>query len=280
MYISRLSFALIFVCHTLSATIVEVYTLQAIEQECSTLDKNSLVLFDVDYTLIAPEDAILGPQGEELKKKIMSKTLNDPFVVPEGKYPRGYLASKIMLQAKNSPVDPQSLSVIKTLQDKQIPTIAITTVPASKLGIIENLADWRIEELKRFGFDFSKAFPKTAFIDFPKQKEKEFKPLFKSGILFTSKHSKGDILKQFLQTIHFHPNKVILVDDRVEHLESVEKVLNDMGIDFFGFHYTAAEKREGSIDEELAKFQFDYVVENAKWLSDEQARLLKEEIKK
>lgn len=279
MYIGRLSFALICMCHTLSATIVEVYTLQAVEQECSTLDKNSLALFDVDYTLIVPDDAILRPLGEELKKKIVSKTLNDPFVVPEGKYPRGYLSSKIMLHAKSSLVDPQSLLLIKNLQDKHVPTIAITAMPAGKFGIIENLADWRIEELKQFGFDFSNAFPKTAYVDLQKEKGKEFKPLFKSGVLFTSKHPKGDILKQFLQMIHFHPNKVILVDDRMEYLESVESVLSEMGIEFFGFYYTAAEKLPCTIDEELAKFQFDYIVKHAKWLSDEKARQQAENLK-
>jgi hypothetical protein len=148
------------------------------------------------------------------------------------------------------------LPLIKCLQDKKIRTIALTAAPAGKLGAIESMADWRIDELKKMGFNFFLAFPEIQFLEFPKKVDKEFHPIFKSGILFSSKHPKGDILKQFLMTIHWIPSKVVFIDDRLEYLQSAENAMKEMGIDFTGLHYLAAEKLPCDLNEKLAEFQF------------------------
>lgn len=256
----------------LLANIIEIANLNDVGKEFLQLDDNSLVLFDVDYTLLIPNDAILRPCGQLLVNKFIKEILENPFVVPPEKYTQGYFLSQILTQAKSSLVDEKSLPLIKCLQDKKIRTIALTASPAGKLGIIDNMADWRIDELKKFGFDFTSAFPGVQFLEFPKREDKEFHPIFKSGILFSSKHSKGDILKQFLKSIHWMPSKVIFIDDRLEYLQSVANVLKEMGINFTGFHYIAAEKFRCELDEGLAEYQFKYLTDHSKWLSDEEAK--------
>lgn len=200
---------------SLQAEIIEVLNLSEANQEFAHLDNNSLVLFDVDYTLLIPNDAILRPCGQKLVKKLIKEILENPSMVPSGKYPDGFLFSQTLLQAESSLVDEQFLPLIKCLQDKKIRTIALTAAPAGKLGAIESMADWRIDELKKMGFNFFSAFPEIQFLEFPKKADKEFHPMFKSGILFSSKHPKGDVLKQFLTTICWIPSKIVLIDDRL-----------------------------------------------------------------
>lgn len=256
----------------LTAEIIQVDRLHLIEPHLQQLDQNALVLFDVDYTLTIPDDAILRPCGQKLVKQFSSEIIENPSIVPPGKYSLGYLYCQVPLKAKCSLVDGNSPALIKQLQNRGVRTMALTAAPGGKLGLIESMALWRINELKEFGFDFTSAFPTTPVIEFPKRRDKEYPPLFHSGVLFSSKHSKGDVLKQFLDAIHWYPTKVVFIDDRVEYLQSAETVLKELGIPFTGFHYTAAEKLPCTLDERLAEFQFRYLAEFGTWLSDAEAK--------
>jgi hypothetical protein len=110
------------------------------------------------------------------------------------------------------------------------------------------------------------------FLEFPKDSDKQHPPLFKSGILFSSTHPKGDILRQFLDAIRWYPSHVVLIDDRIESLESVESALNAMRIPFTGYHYLAVEKLPINLDHEVAEYQFRHLEEQEIWLSDADAR--------
>jgi len=258
--------------YPLSAEIQKADNLDDIKQNLPYLDQNSLVLIDVDCTLIIFDDAILQPCGQKPAKKFISEILENPSIVPQGKYPDGYLNSKIISKATSSLIDDKFPSFVKDLQNNSIPTIAFTAAPTGELGVIKDMTDWRVNELKKFGFDFTSAFPKKSYLEFAKKDNMKYVPVFKSGVLFTAWHSKGDVLREFLRTIDWRPTKIILIDDRMKYLESVETTLNQMGIDFIGFHYTAAEKVPTKLDEALGEFQFQYLAENGEWLSDKEAK--------
>lgn len=257
---------------SLFAEIHRVDNLDDIKQNLPQLDQNSLVLIDVDCTLIIFDDAILHPSGQKAARKFITEILENPSIVPQGKYPDGYLNSKIISKATSSLLDDKFLSFVKDLQNNSIPTIAFTAAPTGELGVIRDMCDWRVNELKKFGFDFTSAFPNKPYLELSKKDNMKYVPVFKSGVLFTAWHSKGDVLKEFLHTIDWRPTKIILIDDRMKYLESVESTLNQMGIDFIGFHYTAAEKLPTKLDEALGEFQFKYLAENGEWLSDKEAK--------
>ena len=63
---------LICVINSLSAgEILTTHDFGCIEKVARELDENSLVLFDVDATLIVPDDAILKPKGKNLFKRLI-----------------------------------------------------------------------------------------------------------------------------------------------------------------------------------------------------------------
>ena len=218
-----------------------------IEQAIHRLGQNSLVLFDVDATLIVPDDAILKPKGKELFKQLVAG------------YTKRDLFREIRMKAPHSLVDHRSISLMDRLQLQQIPVIAFTAAPAKVRGHAPP-GDWRVEELKRYGFDFSQSLPNCHILEMPKDADQPHDPLFKSGVLYSSFHSKGDILIAFLQGLAWRPDQVVFVDDELEHVQSVMTSLDEVGIPGIGIHYTAANEFPYDLNVEQAIFQINYFV--------------------
>ena len=122
------------------------------------------------------------------------------------------LSFQIALKARFSLLDENMFSMVQLLQKKKIPTLAFTASSAGRLKSMD-MAKWRISQLRELGLDFSLVFPKMPLIVFPKESSKKAAPMFQSGVLFSSKHPKGDVLKMFLEKLSWCPKRVILIDD-------------------------------------------------------------------
>lgn len=232
-----------------------------IEQEIHALDQNCLVLFDVDATLIVPDDAILKPKGKALFNELIAgHTDRDLF-------------RDIRMKAPHSLVDHRSISFVQCLRLQKIPVIAFTAAPAKVRGSAPP-GEWRVDELKRYGFDFRHSFPQCHFLELPKDAHQPHSPLFKSGVLYSSFHAKGDILLAFLKALGWNPKKVIFVDDELVHVQSVVASLETYGIPCTGIHYTAANEFPCDLNLEIARFQIHYFIEHDLWLGDEECKKL------
>lgn len=246
------------------AEIIEINRISEIEE----VDPSSFVLFDVDFTLLLPKDIILHPGPIKFAKKLLSE-----YFDKSATYPQAHLRQlPFPREAECSLVEPKILPFIRHLQCQKIPVIAFTAVMGGELDGFGDVGKWRVDQLRELGLDFSSSFPKTHYLQLKKREDKEFAPLFKSGVLFSARHPKGEILKAFLEAIHFHPSKVILVDDRLEYLNSAEKTMIGMGIPFTGYHYRAVEKIPVEYDEKVARFQLKHLARHGKWLSDEEVK--------
>lgn len=266
--------ALVFslVIFPLFGIIIETPDLILVAQELNKTDRNSLVLFDVDYTLLLPKDAILRPCGRGLKGKFVREILENPVLVPVGKYTDGFLRSKAIYQAKAELVDEGVLPLIARLKREGIPTIALTLVEAGRLGMIPNMADWRLTEMRELGLEFDWSFPHAGYLEFDKEPGRSTTPAYKGGVLFSARHSKGSIFKAFLEKVKWKPTKIVFIDDNRSFLQSVEAVAMEWGIPFVGIHYRGAEQAACEIDEALAEFQFRYLARYGDWLGDAEAR--------
>ena len=122
--------------------------------------------------------------------------------------------------------------------------------------------------LRKFGYDFSQAFPNCHFLELPKDDDQPHFPLYKSGVLYSSFHPKGDILLAFLQKLGWNPEKVVFVDDEFEHVQSVMTSLEKYKIPCIGIHYIAADKLACDLNVKQATHQINYFVEHDIWLED------------
>ena len=132
---------------------------------------------------------------------------------------------------------------------------------------------WRVDQLKGVGIDFSPFFPdEYVFADLVDSGANP--PLFKKGILFcgdfynSNKSTKGELLGIFLDRINWRPDRVIFIDDEKKNLEAVSQELAERGVCFQGYLF---EIPTPQIDEKVAELQLQTVLDQKKWISDEEA---------
>lgn len=247
--------------------ILELDTLATFEHVVGPIDEHTFILFDVDETLITPKDAVLGPKGQLFVEQLIGELLEKG-----GAQKYDTLLGRVLATAAFDVVEKRTSVLIQELQAQDIVVFAFTAAESGQIGEISSFSDFRVKQLQDMGYDFTSAFPQLDVLKLNKNDPKKGEPLFKSGILFSSDHPKGEILKQFLTTLKLKPSKIIFVDDRIDFLASVEDAMKDMQIEFLGLHYLALEKFSKEVDEKLASFQFKHLIEQGEWLNDEKAR--------
>lgn len=260
----------IFLLTTLQAesSITPIVTIHEIESKIQNADENTLVVFDVDRTLIQMGDQILhgGKKGfkNELKKYAAYNALS--------KEEQDILLSIMLLKTSHNLIEQTSLDYINDLKKRNIKTIACTTLETGKFGLIDNIENWRVETMNAAGLDFSEAFSDYPLIRFESE-DNVFTPIFIEGVLITGKKPKGEMLKQFLEHINWQPSKIIMIDDQLSYLESGVTAFAGTPTEFDGFLYTYVEKmlENEERNEEMIALQMTYLLENHIWLTDAEA---------
>lgn len=249
---------------TVQGVIFEVNDLSKFKEEATKLDTCSLVLFDVDYTLLTPKDASLKPCGKALRRQYL-------FVLDPRR--REWLQSIMALEGEEVLMNREFPPLIQQMQKNRIPVIGLTALETGKYGKIVNSEDWRINQLRKFDIDFtSTVCDKENIIFCESTPHNGHYPIFKNGILFTNRLPKGEVLIAFLEKIDWKPNKILFMDDSIDQLKSVESAANTLDVEFIGFHYIAAETNPCEFNQALGEFQFQNLVENEQWLPDAEAK--------
>lgn len=236
-----------------------------IENEIQKADENTLVVFDCDETLITMTDQILKFHHDtDLKKIELKMIITHPSLVSK----IDELKSIVMLSANKSLVNKRLPDVVKNLQNRNIKTLMITSMKNEKFGEINSLIDWRIDELQKFGFDFSRSWKQLN----PGYISKKG-PYYSSGIICSKPTGKGKSLELFLKYAKIKPEKIIFVDDIKKNLLEVQKIANKLSIKFIGIECNEASQVSSGLKFSIprAKFQIKYLAKNKVWISDEVA---------
>ena len=236
--------------------------------------KKTLVIFDIDDVLVMASDRIYQPSpcNESLKKKILD-SLGSKYGIT--KYSTPQRMSIYLQQGKKKLVEPAILEIIRSLQGRAVKIIGLSNSPGGPFGYIEKMEDWRINNLKSLGVDFSSAFPENPFLRFVRPdflgKNGEY-ALFKDGVILTNGFKKSCVLSAFLEDISWEPEEIVFVDDFLEYLQDLQEFARKKRIGFAGYHYHGASIQSEKADEEVAKRQIVHMIEQGCWLSDEEAQ--------
>jgi hypothetical protein len=262
-YLYFIAFVLMFSCN-LYAGITAITHINEAKPSLENANADTLVLFDVDRTLVMMGDQLLNSGKAGFLKKIKTYPAYDKLSQEE----KDHLLSIVLLKTTHQIIENNAVDIIDELQKKNIKTIAFTALWTGRFGSILNMEQWRINNLKTLGLCFKNAFPDLQIIFFPDQMES---PLFKEGVLMTAQLPKGEVLRLFLNKLNWHPKKIIMIDDQLSYLESVEAVLNELKIEFQGFQYQYVEEllKKQILDEALINFQINYLLEHHDWLTDD-----------
>lgn len=233
--------------------------------EMQSLDTNSLVIFDLDDTLIqgisyAPDDIKLGIRKTwYLINKILEKANTET---------QKALIYKKLFKMKPNLVEPNAPDIIKELQKKGIKTIGLTASFAGLHGTHGRVpcnADMRVAHLGLLDINFSKAFPTTAPMVFDQLELDGEKPAFVHGILFSRPQEKGIVLEAFLQSINWKPNKIIFIDNLRAMVENVALSCQKLEIPYLGIEFTGA-RTLPPLDPALFQAQVQYLMLHDRWL--------------
>jgi hypothetical protein len=233
-------------------------------------DKNSLVLFDVDDTLIEPSSVLF---RSNIKNKDEGSWIGELFssAIANARYSVDHYLSILQSQEVPLLIEPVIVQTIACLQNRGVTVLALTGTWTGAYFTILSVPEWRFNKLKELGIDFSKAnFPDMTFDELP-QEEGHF-PMLYHGVLCTIQVSKGQVLGAFLDRTALKPDKVIFFDDSKERVESVSQEMKKRAIPFYGFQYNGARLLPGELDKEVATLQMKHLVEYEEWLSEDVAR--------
>lgn len=262
---------------TTVAQIIETDDCEVIQNEILKLTSDDLVTFDVKGVLYEPEDSILKVQNKHLVKNFLSQIRqNNPRDAER-------LEGIILLNFKPMLMDKRIPKIIKNAKERGIKVIAITSGRTGGIGSINSCQDLKLSRLKSFGIDFIGSFKLTRLSLEREDKGNHLigrqsklvdEAIFKDGVIFTSKRSKGRMLSIFLDKVEFLPKKIVHIDNNIDHISSIERVCKNRNIEFIGIHYTKQYNNKDFLDIKAAEKKLEILRTKSLWVSDKIASCL------
>lgn len=248
------------ICQT--GRIIKIDSISQIEDSNSQPDQ-TLYFFDIDDTLFH-SPYMLG--SKTWRKHISTVTKEDQAV--------DWRALLSLFIARHHPMETIEPSTGQLVQDLQMKGYGVFALTARERKLWYNIpfdADTlTINQLNSVGIDFENAFLETAYPYIANA------PEYYKGVLFADTEEKGEyVLKLFKNASHL-PEKVVFIDDKQNQVESVAAALNELGISYECYWYTATDKIVHQFDPLIANVQlFHFWMHGGKHaLSNEEAALI------
>ncbi len=243
-----------------------------VQEVFDAADVQTLIIFDVDNTLIIAADGIISRETYPPLWFSICAALKHPSLI--FKNTREWLGGIVGQQAERFVLDPDIVRYIAQLRKQKCNVIALSLLQTGSVGTIKSLQEWRARMLQSFGIDFQGQFEDAVFSTLPKYNGNY--PCLCKGVLCTNQQPKGAALGAFLDYYHLKPGRIIAFDDFVYYpfLDSIAQECARRGIPFTGYQVVTAKKFIKPWNNRRAHVQLDYVMKHGQWLSDKQADAL------
>lgn len=258
----------------LDAKIVETPNFSAI---LDYIDKNTLVILDIDDTLLIPKqtlgnDAWFHYKFDKYKKEGIPADIALERTLAEWEAVRHLTQVEI--------VESNTADVVATMQKNGIPVIGLTTQGLA-------LATRTIHHLQSLHIDLSTTAPDTNdfyFVNVTPHNQHgtvlhkgvlindsaHQGVLYRKGILFTAGTNKSTALIELVKHFGIKPNQIVFINDKEAHLKDAEEGAVALGIPFVGLRYSYSDERINKFRADIAEVQFTQS-SFARILSDEEA---------
>lgn len=220
-----------------------IHTIHSMQEIEKYIDSETLVLFDLDHTLIEGKQYGYGhanwfyDQIDEAKAQGLDENTTITKIFPH------WLHSQQTTKVK--PVEAITPALIKKLQaqgiivlgltSRQVPLAAITVNQLNDIDVHFSLPAFAQEKLS---VEYQYAAP----------------TLMSHGVIFCSDYNdKGQVLHAYLDKLNMTPAKIVVIDDSLKHLHSVTKAYSKEAT-VIGLHYpTVAEYKKQHWDPHFAR---------------------------
>lgn len=261
----------IFLCNrqnTIAYPVQQVTSFIEAQEVLKTADANSIVLFDIDDTLITAVDVFA--RGRDFPLGFYAQLLiKFPEFIQHSVQEE--LFSLIYQQAPRILVESAVIKIINDLKARGCLVLGLTSMESGSYGVMPNMPVWRSTMLKRMGIEFSAKYPNETFNGL-----KEYRgtyPILFDGILCCNQQPKGDVLNAFLTAHDLHPSQIVFFDDSTKHLQSVGAICAKHNISCMLFEYRGAYIIPGEWNDAVVLKQIETLLKEQRWISDSEARL-------
>lgn len=229
---------------TESNTITKIYDYLAPEDYRT----DTLIVFDIDNTLATtPTDLGSDQWFTALIHQKITEGHSAAEALQKSLAPYYYVQHHQWLV----PIEPETVSTIKTLQNKGITVIALTS-----RGLY--LLYRTLEQLQRLDIDFAKTGPPASIAPFGIHSP----ALYINGIIFVSMHDKGAVLAHWLTQLNFHPHKIVFIDDKLKNIQSVEQAIKKADYPFIGIRYARLDQRVKMFDMHKTEQEYQHLLQH------------------
>lgn len=242
----------------------KIYNTTDIKDIMQSVEDSTLILFDIDETLIYPKTML----GSKEWFHFLDRHARDWKL--EKRKDCSRFVVDVMKAIPVQLVDPVIGSLVSYLNDQEdIVVLALTARPYVPRDVPES--NLTADQLLSVGIDFSQGLSEYNLNDIFKHQL-----IVRDGIIFTDGRLKGEELKFFLNQIGYRPGKIIFVDDKISQVESVHIAMEKEGISCDCYHYTKVASNPRQFDALISAIQLDHAINKKAIPTDADAEELKE----
>lgn len=217
--------------------IIETEKISDVLKQFDDIDENTLIIFDVDSTLITSTDKYLRRTAFK-KFKLEYEKYTENFTDQE----KSLLLHLFAMESPSQLMESDFIKLLNYIDKKNACTLACTAARFHHIGTIF-FPDFRFNELKNLGIDFSKAYHGCCKFKVH-SKINQNETGIDRGIVYTGHFlKKGLFVEEIISLLTFMPSKIIIIDDKINNIESFYKnfQVKYPAIKFLGIHYRRIE---------------------------------------
>lgn len=240
---------------SISLAQAEIRETQSMVSALQDARPGDLVVLDIDNTILRPMQSLGSDQWFGLMVKQNEARGLTHFEAINQAIMTWNQVAKV---TRVTPVEEDTPKTIRELQAKGINVIALT---ARSLEIQEA----SLRQLQSIGVSLKPNF-------YPRLPDQSVD--FKQGVIFVGPHNnKGKVLGHVLNYMETKPSRIIFVDDKLHHVQSMEEVFGQLNIANINYRYGAADAIVKSLDEKVVNTQLGhFLTKNQAILSDKDAQ--------
>ncbi len=240
----RFCFFLLLLLYFYSPLDAKIVQAEKLEEVLPHIDAETLVVLDLDDTLIVPKQMLGGDcwfrtQMKTLQEKGFSMEESLAKTLPD------YFNLQHCLEVL--PVQTNTAQIVQQFQQKAGKVIGLTTRSPE-------LAYRTIQQLKSLDIDLSL----KSLSDSKHDLDTYFPHAYIQGILFTQSQHKGEVLHKLCKHLGYIPKKVIFVNDKYKYVMQLEETFSSLKIPYIGFRYAACDPNIEQYDPHVAEIQLHY----------------------
>lgn len=231
------------------ATIAVAKDLQPIVAKIANLPANSLIVWDLDNTIMEPKQLIGSDQWfEQLSKDNITKHNGDKAAaIKETVDTYNY----VQKHTHAKPVESNTVEVINKAKTKHR-VIGLTTRG-------KEISDATFKQLNSINVSFALT-PTAIKHDVPLDLIMENCPysMAKDSVIFAGGRNKADCLEAYLSAMEIPLSSIphlVFVDDKIHHVQNIAAMATRLGIPCTSFHYTYLDHKLPHVNMKMAEVQ-------------------------